>query len=62
MKDCLAQVNAPRPNELTRGELKLLIDLKLVRITRTTETGDVAEYELTHDGRTLVAAEKQRWS
>lgn len=62
MKDALSKVTAPREGELTPGELKLFIELGLVRVTRTTVDGQVLEYEYTHDARVLAQREKERWS
>jgi hypothetical protein len=39
---------------LTPGELKLFVELGLVRVTRTTADGRVTEYEYTHAARVLA--------
>lgn len=61
MKDCLANVTAGE-GALTPGELKLLIELDLVRPTRVSADGRIQEYEYTHAARVLARKEVERWS
>lgn len=61
MKDCLSKMSEPVPGELTLGELRLLLELKYIRITRIREDMRL-EYEMTLAGREVAALEKGRWN
>jgi hypothetical protein len=59
VKDSLTKISAPIPGELTLGELRLLLELKYIRITRIREDMRL-EYEMTLAGREVAALEKGR--